>query len=31
MNKPVLRPFDAAEFLRDEGDMTSYQIGRAHV
>lgn len=24
MKKPVLRPFDAAEFLRDEGDMTSY-------
>jgi probable addiction module antidote protein len=24
MNKPNLRPFDAAEFLRDEGDMTPY-------
>jgi probable addiction module antidote protein len=24
MNKPALRHFDAAEFLRDEGDMTSY-------
>ena len=24
MSKPVLRPFDAIKFLRDEGDMTFY-------